>query len=468
MPNGMNIQAVLDPQSVADAQAIEQQRQIAQALMAQGMSRPQPTQMVGNIAVRQSPLEGLGRLAQTYVGMRNMDVSNKRMVEMLRGQQDRWGQDLDAFTQAMSGTPTKIENYTPDTFDANDNPWAETATGVRAPMGGAMANVTPGIAPDKNAALAIALRSTNPMLQSAGSSMLTNMLKAPSWKLGERYNAQTGMKEKFMYNENDPTQIQSIGGQEAAKMENWDGQVVNPYQVKPGQVINNPNKPFGIVDGQIVPNTQFQQYEMGKAKAGATNINNNMLMKQESAESQAVGKAYGDQFNELQKAGVAANSKINKLDRLNQLLEGVNTGKLTPAGVELASMAKSLGFKVDPNLGNLQAAQALSNEMALELRNPSGGAGMPGAMSDKDREFLVTMVPGIEKTPEGRKLISESYKKMAQRDIDVARMARDYRQKHGHLDEGFYNELQQYADNHPLFGNAQSSNAAGAKFLGFE
>jgi len=89
--------------------------------------------------------------------------------------------------------------------------------------------------------------------------------------------------------------------------------------------------------------------------------------------------------------------------------------------------------------------------MALELRNPSGGAGMPGALSDKDREFLVSMTPGIAKTPGGNKLIIDTARKLAKRDQDVARLAREYRQRNGSMNEGFYAELQKYSDANPIF-----------------
>lgn len=54
---------------------------------------------------------------------------------------------------------------------------------------------------------------------------------------------------------------------------------------------------------------------------------------------------------------------------------------------------------------------------------------MPGALSDKDREFLESMVPGIEMDPAGRKMIVEARKKLIQRERDVARLAREYRKK---------------------------------------
>jgi len=172
---------------------------------------------------------------------------------------------------------------------------------------------------------------------------------------------------------------------------------------------------------------------------------------QEKAESKTVGEFFGKTYADIQSAGLSATNKINKVERLNTLLDGVQTGKLTPFGVDVASTAASLGFKIDPKLGNKQAADALSKEMALELRNPSGGAGMPGALSNSDREFLMSMTPGLTSDPAGRKLISESMVKMAKRDQEVAKIAREYRKKNGNLDEGFYEELAKFSEANPLF-----------------
>jgi hypothetical protein len=96
--------------------------------------------------------------------------------------------------------------------------------------------------------------------------------------------------------------------------------------------------------------------------------------------------------------------------------------------------------------------------MALQLRNPSGGAGMPGALSDADRVYLQSMTPGLTKTPEGRKLISETMITLAKRDQDVAKLARDYRKKNGGFDEGFYNELATWSAANPLFEQKDNTN----------
>lgn len=199
------------------------------------------------------------------------------------------------------------------------------------------------------------------------------------------------------------------------------------------------------------------------AQAGSARNNVNLL--QEREESKTVGKYFGEQFADIQKAGMDAYGKVNRLNRLESLLQGVSTGKLTPAATEVKAVLSSLGIDIDPNLGAAQAAQAITNELALQMRNPSGGAGMPGAMSDKDREFLQATVPGLAKTPQGNKLLIESYRRLAQRDQQVAKAAREYRKQHGSLDEGFYEQLQAFSEANPLFADMPQSAAPAAPAL---
>lgn len=193
----------------------------------------------------------------------------------------------------------------------------------------------------------------------------------------------------------------------------------------------------------------FQQFQTDLKRAGAANTN--VVLKQEGEEAKTVGKFFGDAYANIQQAGFSAQSKVNRYNRLGQLLDGVNTGKFAGAGLEVAKAASSLGFNIDPNMANKEAAQALSGEIALELRNPSGGAGMPGAMSDADRQFLTNMVPGLATTPDGRKLMLTTAEQLAKRDMDVARMAREYRKRNGTINEGFYDELSRYSEANPLF-----------------
>lgn len=172
---------------------------------------------------------------------------------------------------------------------------------------------------------------------------------------------------------------------------------------------------------------------------------------QEKEEAKKVGAGFGEQYMAINQADMASAGRLAKLDRMQQLLTGVQTGAMTPTMTQIQAIGQSFGFEVDKTLPAKQAMEALSNEIALQLRNPSGGAGMPGSLSDKDREFLVSMTPGLSKTPEGNRLIIETARKLETRNQVVAQMARAYRKKNGQFDEGFFDELKAYSETHPLF-----------------
>lgn len=223
------------------------------------------------------------------------------------------------------------------------------------------------------------------------------------------------------------------------------GQVVDMNALQPGQDFGN--QPDWM-------NPAYQEWALRRAKAGAPSVSVNAT--QENAFDKEYGKALADSYGNLMKGDLSASSKLNNLSRLESLLKSSGeTGKLTPAILDLKQVADSLGMKgIVKDTDNFQvAAKALSNQMALELRNPAGGAGMPGALSDKDREFLVGMTAGIDKMPNANAMIIETQKRVAKREKEVARLARDYRKKHGRFDEGFYQELAQFSEANPLFAD---------------
>lgn len=200
-------------------------------------------------------------------------------------------------------------------------------------------------------------------------------------------------------------------------------------------------RPAPIATAQSSPS----QGRYGKATAQET---------QEAAKKEyAVGAAKDmvETRKSIMDAGRAASRTIAKYQQLGGMLEGFEGGALTPIGTNIASMANSLGLKIDKNLPNKEAAAALANEIALEMRNPANGAGMPGAMSDKDREFLVSLTPNSGQTAQGRRMIVNSAIAIAKRNEQVAEFARKYEQKYGQLDNDFFSQLSAWSAANPLF-----------------
>ena len=191
----------------------------------------------------------------------------------------------------------------------------------------------------------------------------------------------------------------------------------------------------------------------------------------------AYQKYLGETFSGIMEADRQAPGMLANLDRLGQLLGQVDTGKLAPANQAFKGYAKSLGVDLEAlgikdDTGPAQAAQALSNQMTLQMRQIVGG--MPGSMSDKDVAFLGNMVPNLQTTPEGRKLIIDFQKAAINRQQEVAKMARAYAQKTGGLDQGFYDQLAEYSAKNPIAPPVVGTDAEraalppGTKYIGVD
>jgi hypothetical protein len=182
----------------------------------------------------------------------------------------------------------------------------------------------------------------------------------------------------------------------------------------------------------------------------------------ESGYSKKTGEHLAEMMKDIQDAGFKSTGQTNSLKALEQSLSQVATGKLTPLRTRYNEYAKSLGLpEWGDDVSQAQFAQATSRELALQLRNPAGGAGMPGALSDKDREFLESMVPSIEMTPGGWHLLIDYRKRMNTRNQEVAKLARDYQKKNGILDYEFQDELAAWGEAHPLFTESDRRQAQG-------
>ena len=137
-----------------------------------------------------------------------------------------------------------------------------------------------------------------------------------------------------------------------------------------------------------------------------------------------------DQAGEAYKIGVmtdirASNKKrseafssaaglAGKLDVMSEILD---SGELVTGS--LANLSKSgKGFVQylfpDADIAGLAEAEVfegLSNQLALLIRNPESGMGLPGATSNADLAFLKASVPGLQKSPEGNKMLIDVYRK---------------------------------------------------------
>lgn len=116
----------------------------------------------------------------------------------------------------------------------------------------------------------------------------------------------------------------------------------------------------------------------------------------------------------------SANLKL-KTNQMRELLDsGLQTGALAKLSKGAKSFVQSLFPDADiKGLAEAEVFNAISNQLALLIRNPDSGMGLPGATSNRDLSFLIESVPNLGTSVQGNKLLLEAYDKMYQLQVDV-------------------------------------------------
>ena len=164
---------VQDPYA-AQAADIARRQKMAEIMQAQAL-QPIEKFSYNGIEARISPYQGLAKMLQAYMGGRGQAAAleeQKALGEKVRSEQQ--GQIKD-FMSAMTGTPETTVSTGPIA--------PELMTEERMPF--TTDKTIPAVAPDRQKALALALQSSSPVLQSAGSTMLAESLKTPESAFGK-------------------------------------------------------------------------------------------------------------------------------------------------------------------------------------------------------------------------------------------------------------------------------------------
>ena len=124
-------------------------------------------------------------------------------------------------------------------------------------------------------------------------------------------------------------------------------------------------------------------------------------------------KTLSDTFS----TGVTAASNLNKINRLDSLLQSVETGSMAA----LKNVMGNFGIETE-GLGDIQAAQALINAM-VPAQRPAGS----GPMSDADLELFKQSLPRLINQSRGNEIIIATLRGIAQYDAMGADIVQKYR-----------------------------------------
>lgn len=195
----------------------------------------------------------------------------------------------------------------------------------------------------------------------------------------------------------------------------------------------------------------LMEYQTELKAAGRPQTNVSVSGDRKGAEEMA--KLHAKTYDTLRTNAAAADGMVDQLDAIEGALkQGIQTGAAGDAIQYARKIGVALGIGNANKAAAGELADAIGNKLALMIRGGGGDSGgMPGAMSDADREFLRATVPGLTKTPEGNRQLIAIMRAVAQRNRQIHEMAVDYATTHdGQLDAGFDKAVREYVRSNPL------------------
>ena len=214
-----------------------------------------------------------------------------------------------------------------------------------------------------------------------------------------------------------------------------------------------------------IPEDDNRPYAMsgdGPKLIGGSGVNVNVGG--EKGYDNTIGTGYGKRFLTLQDDAQNGQRALNALKVMDQATrqEGFYSGTGAGSVTNLKRFAAALNLPGAEGIDSIEAFNALAKQSALDIMGGSLGTGF----SNADRDFVLDQVPNLDNSPAGNARLIEIQKGLAQRKIDIAKLARTYADQHGgRIDTGFDDFLMQWADQNPLFPEAPPMSPPGTGML---
>lgn len=171
--------------------------------------------------------------------------------------------------------------------------------------------------------------------------------------------------------------------------------------------------------------------------------------------TEAIEKDLAEDFIGMQKSGRAASGMKSSLDLMERAARDPNfdSGLLPGLTQAVKRGAAALGVADTDIAKPNEIFDKMANQVVLDVAEGKLGAGF----SNTDRDFIRDTGANRQNTPEGNLAIINIQRKTAERKQVVARMAREYANEHkGKIDYNFYEKLDKYAEENPLFPQANT------------
>lgn len=368
----------------AEQRALERQMQIAAAMQAQGMAPMGGTEMAGGVAIARSPMEGLAKVLQAYIGRKGIETVEGKMQTLRNRQRADLRSGVEKFIEGVSTQPGMQPATT------GNNPSAYVGPTMDGPEDAQR---------KQREAVFEALASTHPTLQALGKSQLEAMKpKAPD---------KLTLKDVLPYA--DPTSIPQMvtGGMPGFKPKaerpiEVDGVLLEPGTYKVIQAVGSEPVHYEYKGDLYERNpTTGKSKKLDNATKVTTTLTNSPVIAGQKEGMSAVFKNAANKIDALGTQATLASENLQALSEMRQLdKNGIFSNVTTGPATFLTNLGQAVGVPVDAaKLGNTEAFAGLSTDLWQGVVSKYGGN--RGVTKEEALE-LKKIVPQAANSPEAR------------------------------------------------------------------
>lgn len=395
---------------------LQRRRNLADILARQAM-QPMQGQMVGQHFVPTGPWDMLSRLGSAYASASMQNRADTEQKELVGQYNTKLEEELNKYFKLRSGTPAQAPS---PGVPAQELP-TEDGLNFQMPENPGMPG-TPAVPADPRRAAITALTSGLPALSKLGQSDLESLSKgqltpdklltAPGFMAGSRGRAAVANDPSLLIPEEKLTtvndQLYSVPEGDGAPRLRGD------FRSKFGD-------PF-VVGGDLLQN-DLNTGQIRTVNPGARiSIGNTTLGEGQKAGMKEWAELGAKTVKELTDGARASARTLTALNNItNSSNAGVLQGPLANFGIFLGQLANSAGMRVDANkLANSETFNSEIVRLWAEMMQANGGA---RGLVKEESEKMMSSLPQLAQTVEGRMQIIKVLRMKAEQDIQVAQQA---------------------------------------------
>jgi len=413
----------------------QRKQALADALRKQSMESPQG-QMIGRRYVAPSLTQNLAQLMEGYqsgqMGKQGLEeLRNARQAYDTRNQGE-----MQNFMGAMRGTPaSESQNVAPDEYGQMTNQPIQN----------------PAQAPNQARAMALALQSKNPMLQTVGATLLGREFtpKEAKWEKASIHNPDGSITHGYadMNSKTPEASFRPLGTPEQLKGVAIDNQLVNPITATPmGSRVPKQANPFSDLvvpnpQGGIMANQPLIDARKAIQREGATKVSLNVDTAPKALATE-LGKDVAKTIGEARDKAESANQTLANVQQMKAGLNKAITGPFANQRITLSQLGETMGITGKDTAEQLQNTRNVMQGLARQELAAAGQMKGQGQITESERAILrkaesgsineltkpelQTLFTALEKTAKYRIGVHETNMKRLGGDKNLAEVSQYY------------------------------------------